>query len=784
MELLFLGRELRMTRSDDQKTGERQGVYRSLVISLFNENGTILTGAIASCAAVVMTATHIGSPVLWLIAFLTGAVGIARYCLGRAFNRIADPGSLSLSDIRKWDLRFSVGAIACTALLGAWCLFASLPGDPFPRFISVVVTFANIVGICTRSSALPRLVNLQLITMVGPMVAGLYITGDEYAVLGLLLIPFMFSLQRIAAAQRKILLDTIAQRQKAERLATQMHTALENVPQGVVMFDANGELEVSNGHIQSHTHRSALSLRGASADRMLTVLEKAGGADGADVLAIREWIHNSRERSIMHTMSIGHDERRVVRFRASRMVNGGFIATFEDVTREVVAENRIQHMTRFDRLTGLVNRSHLLFLLKEQMDQRRDDEAVVAMIINVRKFKKINDMMGYQVADLLLCEVAQRIEKVAGPDAICARFSSDEFMIVMRATGCEDLAVHTADLLEDAVNDTIMLHGRSVALSAKIGVSIARKQTTADELIKEAGLALAFAQNSDRHTWQMFDDAIGEQLEVKRQLEDSLRQAVEQGSFELNYQPIVDLKGKRVAVCEALIRWNHPTLGMVPPPTFLPVVEELNLMDELGAWVIRTACETCAGWSGNVGVAVNLSAAQFRNQGLISVVKSALADAKLDPERLELEVTETLMLHDVEEAIRQLNALKKLGVRISLDDFGTGYSSLSYMNQLPLDKVKIDRSFVTGLMSDTKSQTLITGISALGRGLDLTVVVEGVETLLELHRLMKHTQVDQVQGYLFSKPLDADTVGGLLKPKSSALREMLERIPDARKQAA
>ncbi|MEM9676448.1 MAG: GGDEF domain-containing phosphodiesterase, partial [Pseudomonadota bacterium] len=386
--------------------------------------------------------------------------------------------------------------------------------------------------------------------------------------------------------------------------------------------------------------------------------------------------------------------------------------------------------------------------------------------------------------DLLLCEVSERLSQTLPSNAVIGRFSNDEFMIAWNGDRDRDLAEHTADLVEEALNKTMTLGGRSVTVSCKIGVSVATEFTTSDSLIKEAGLALAAAEACEFRNWLVFDDTIGKQLEMKQLIEDGLRQAIDEGAFELNYQPIVDLKNKRVAVCEALVRWNHPTLGFVPPPVFLPIVEELNLMDELGAWVLRTACETCASWEGQTGVAVNLSAAQFRSHQLVDLVKTVLAETKLDARRLELEVTETLMLHDVDEAIRQLHALKKLGVRISLDDFGTGYSSLSYMNKLPLDKVKIDRSFVTGLMNDLKAQTLITGISALGHGLDLTVVVEGVETSMELRRLMKHAQVDQIQGYLFSKPLNSQAADVLFKPGSAVMKDMLAHIPDKIKLAA
>ncbi|MEL6743872.1 MAG: EAL domain-containing protein [Pseudomonadota bacterium] len=773
-----------MAHTTYHRSGDTQAVYRSLVISLFSENYTILAGAIASGTAIAMTAHYVGSLLLWVIAALTIVVGVARFMLGRTFNKIDDPKSLTTQQIAKWDFRFSVGAIACTSLLGAWCLVAALPGDPFPRFISVVVTFANIVGICTRSSALPRLVTWQLVTMVSPMVLGLYVTGDEYAILGVLLIPFMFSLHRIAAGQREILLENIAQRQKAEQLATQMHTALENVPQGIVMFDADGHLEVSNAHVQKMAGRSARSLEGATTERMLTLMQQSSGAEKADVEEIRTWLTKSTERTIAHTMNLGIDQRRIVRFRASRMDNGGFIGTFEDVTREVAAENRIQHMTRYDRLTGLINRSYLPLVLEETIQQREEGEHTVGLLVGVQKFKKINDMMGHQIADLLLCEVSERLSQTLPSNAVIGRFSNDEFMIAWNGDRDRDLAEHTADLVEEALNKTMTLGGRSVTVSCKIGVSVATEFTTSGSLIKEAGLALAAAEACEFRNWLVFDDTIGKQLEMKQLIEDGLRQAIDEGAFELNYQPIVDLKNKRVAVCEALVRWNHPTLGFVPPPVFLPIVEELNLMDELGAWVLRTACKTCASWEGQTGVAVNLSAAQFRSHQLVDLVKTVLAETKLDARRLELEVTETLMLHDVDEAIRQLHALKKLGVRISLDDFGTGYSSLSYMNKLPLDKVKIDRSFVTGLMNDLKAQTLITGISALGHGLDLTVVVEGVETSMELRRLMKHAQVDQIQGYLFSKPLNSQAADVLFKPGSAVMKDMLAHIPDKIKLAA
>ncbi|MEL6967001.1 MAG: EAL domain-containing protein [Pseudomonadota bacterium] len=773
-----------MSMPSSSRVQDREEVYRSLVISLFSENKTILTGAIASAAAMAMTAHHLDSLIIWLIAFATLVVGVGRFVQGRKFAALHDPAKLSAQQIRKWDISFSIGAIACTSLLGAWCFLAALPGDPFPRFVSVVVTFANIVGICTRSSALPRLVNFQLISMVVPMVAGLYITGDEYAVLGVLLIPFMISLQRIAQVQRRVLLNTIAERQRAEHIANNMHTALENIPQGVVMFDADGSLEVSNGHIQQMTQRTARSLQGTTTDRMLTLLQQTGNVDQAEIQTLRSWLKNSTERSFNQTLHLGHDKKRVVRFHASRMDKGGFIGTFEDITKEVAAESRIEHMTRYDRLTGLINRSYVTTLLSSELQTCPAAKTCAVLIVDLLKFKKISDMTGPQTADLILCEIAQRISRVVDPKALCARFSSDEFMVVLRSKYGLDEARHVADKLLDTISEPIVIRGHSITLSSKIGIALSDHDSHADGLIKQANVALAAAKASEDEAWMVFDEQIGKQLETQRQMEDAIRTALDNEAFELHYQPIVDLKNKKVALCEALVRWNDPQLGRVSPSQFLPLIEDMNLMDELGDWVIKTACHTCASWPGDAAVAVNLSAAQFRKGRLVSVIRDALDSSGLNPARLEIEVTETLMLNDVEAAVEQLNAVKALGVRVALDDFGTGYSSLSYMSKLPLDKVKIDRSFVTGVNQDPKLQLLITGIAALGHGLDLTVVVEGVETEMELRRLMANAQIDLIQGYYFSMPLDSIQTDTLFADQSDAMKQMLAKIPSASKRAA
>ncbi len=749
-------------------------VYQSLVHSLFLDNKVLMIGILANTGGIALSAWVTGNPLVYLIAAFLLLTGLGRVILTRAFEEAKNKRTVDAAECVFWERWFTLGAVVYTGTLGLWCLTANISGDPFMQIVSASVTFANVAGIVGRSYPLKRLVDLQLISIAVFVFSGMLWSGGYYLVLGVLLLPFIAGLSDIATWQRNTLLGNIIERRKAETLATQFHTTLNNVPQGICMFDSDRQLEVANRHILRLLGRSWKQVEGATVSNIICAFQNESGLQPVDAEKLHAWESSEQEAPFAHTFRLGRKDRETYRFIATPMENGGLVFTLENITKEVEAANQIDYMTRFDRLTGLMNRDRLSIHIAQQLDDCPSGEACAVILFNLHRFKMINDVYGHHVGDELLCKVAERLKSIVGPLGQCARFGGDEFAVVLRSEDAEDIARQLADQLTERMAESFKAGSRWHQISCSAGLAFVEhgsKQTTED-LLKQADLALLWAREDGGGTWQQFNQSMMKDIEEKQQLETDLRDAVTNGEFDLFYQPIADLEGKKVVVCEALMRWEHKKRGMIPPSTFIPIAESLGLISEMGAWLLKKACLDCASWPDHISVAVNLSPLQFRHGDIDQHVFDALGESGLAPERLELEITESSMLDNMDEAIAKLHAFKKTGVSVALDDFGTGYSSLSYMSRLPIDKLKIDRSFVSDMAQDEQSLTLMKAIVQMGHFLGLTVVAEGVETFAELNMLRRHAPVDLVQGYLFSKPVPGPALAPLLKTDCAELKQL------------
>ncbi len=769
-----------------EKEREKRAVHRSLVISVFADKAILIAGVVTTVLAMVLSGIYAESIAIYACAAVCLVVGTARAMLNYRFNRELDAERIKPGDFIHWERWFTAGAVLNVFIFGVWCVLASLSNNEFSRLVSVTVTFANLIGVCARSFPIERLVNMQLVAISVPLVLSLYMTGGAYHYLALLMVPYLFGLHRTAAIQRKTLLENINQRRTAESLAERFHTTLNNVPQGICMFDESGKLLVANEHIGRFLGRSSKSVERSTMGHLIDLMESQLCVDPTHTATMRKWLTTRSHVPLCITSQLGDAPQKTVRFRASTMQDGGTICTFEDISKEVRAADQIDWMTRFDRLTGLMNRDQLSISLKEEIDALNEDQDCAVVLINIDHFKQINDMQGHHFGDLLLCEVSDRIKRVCNGVGTCARFSGDEFAVVISDRNALDVATNIADLVISSLGASMNIEGRKLHIGCTIGIAITEQESlnTGEVLLKYADTALLWAKRDGRGEWRVFNSQMSDELNQQRALENDLRAAVTNNEFMAVYQPIVSVDRKAVATCEALMRWNHPRLGFVPPSKFIPIAEDLGLVVEMGNWMLEQACMDCAKWPGNTTVAVNLSPLQFKQGDLVQSVRDALTASQLEPHRLELEITESLMLHDMGSTVDKLNELKKMGVRISLDDFGTGFSSLSYMNNLPLDKVKIDRSFVVDIRPDSKSLTLVQAITTLGQKLGLSVVVEGVETVEELSVLLASARPNEIQGYLFSKPVNNEELTDLLVVENLAALKMLSPLYSALKAAA
>ena len=418
------------------------------------------------------------------------------------------------------------------------------------------------------------------------------------------------------------------------------------------------------------------------------------------------------------------------------------------------AEKKISFLSLHDKMTGLPNRSGFYEALKHSIDSAkdaRDDFAV--LLIDLDGFRKINDLAGYSAGDKILINVVNRLNKYKMTGSVLARMAGDEFAMILPGVGSASEAAQFAKLFQDELALPYDVLGEEVFCSSSIGIAFGPdRELDAESLLKNARLALYRAKEEGGKTFRFFEPEMDNDLQRVRQLEKYLAHALKRDEFEIYYQPQVELCGGKIKGYEALLRWHHPEMGMVSPIDFIPVLEESKMILEVGEYVLRRACIEALEWSNGETVAVNLSPVQFEHQDIARMVKDVLKDTGFPGERLELEITESILMSDTEKTIRCLSELKKLGVQIAMDDFGTGYSSLSYISKFEFDKIKIDRSFITLIQSDERARAIITTIIGLGRSLDIMITAEGIETKEQL-LLIQAAGCHFGQGYLFGKPM-------------------------------
>jgi diguanylate cyclase (GGDEF)-like protein len=455
-------------------------------------------------------------------------------------------------------------------------------------------------------------------------------------------------------------------------------------------------------------------------------------------------------------------ERRVEE-RTGRLVEVNQRLKVEIANREE-SQAKSQYLAYHDSLTGLGNR----LLFKDQLEKALNDVSVTphpvaVLFLDLDGFKAVNDTLGHSIGDLLLKSVAAKLRDILQRTDRIARLGGDEFAILQVSAPQPGSSIALAEKIIEIVGQPCCIDGHDVTVGASIGIAVAHPgDINTETFLKSADLAMYSAKSEGRGTYRMFDPEMDAIVQARRGLERDMRTALVQDGFRLFYQPLVNLQTKKVTTFEALMRWQHPARGSVPPSIFIPVAEEMGLIVQLGEWALRQACMEAMEWPDGICVSVNLSPLQFSKGNLVSTVMSALASSGLPASRLELEITESVLLEKSERNISILNQLRHLGVRISMDDFGTGYSSIGYLRSFPFDKIKIDRSFVKDVLVDEGSLAIVRAIAGLGVSFGMITTAEGVETVEQMQRLNLEGCIE-VQGYLFSKPIPSNEIAGLLE---------------------
>ena len=454
------------------------------------------------------------------------------------------------------------------------------------------------------------------------------------------------------------------------------------------------------------------------------------------------------------------------------MPGGGWVATHVDVTEQRRSEAKIIHMAQHDALTELPNRVRMRVRMDHALAITREGGSGLAVLmLDLDRFKEVNDTLGHPTGDKLLQAVAARLLECVRETALIARLGGDEFAVIDYVTNPVVEATALADKISHALCEPFDLGDHQVTIGTSIGIAIApRDGTDPDEILKSADLALYSAKSGGRGSFRFFEPELDQLMHARRNLERDMREALAKGEFELHYQPIINAASGEPSGFEALLRWHHPQRGLIMPAEFIPLAEETGFIMPLGEWVLRAGCAEAARWPADLKIAINLSPAQFRSKELVSIIVGALANSGVAPQRLELEVTETVIMHDSEAVFAALDQLQKLGVRIALDDFGTGYSSLGLLQKFPFDKIKIDRSFVSAL-SDAKeeSRLIARAVVRFAVSLGRTTTAEGVETKEQLD-LLRAEACTEIQGYYLGRPMDGAKVLTMLRAQVQTVR--------------
>ena len=538
--------------------------------------------------------------------------------------------------------------------------------------------------------------------------------------------------------------------------------AINNMTQGLLLFDAESRLIVCN---QSYIAMYGLSpeiVKPGIALRDIIGHRKEIGAFSGDA----DEYCNVLSRSLMEGRTSRNQtetpDGRTIQIVNKPVAGGGWVATHEDVTERRRAEKQIQHLAHYDALTDLPNRALFHERLRDELGRATTNRQLALLYIDIDEFKSVNDTLGHQAGDELLQSVAASLRRHARPNEFIARLGGDEFAVMQTAVGNQAEIIGLVARVMEAIRAPFECLGHRVTSDASVGIAVAPQHGSGlDQILKNADLAMYAAKSAGRRTWRFFEPAMDARVKARRTLEMDIRQALIDGAFEVYYQPCVSLEDNNVTGCEALVRWRHPERGMISPADFIPVAEETGLINELGEWVLNTACKDAMSWPGDFKLAVNVSPVQFKSGSLALKIAAALAASRLPPKRLELEITEAVLIRDDDTALAVLHQLRALGVRIALDDFGTGYSSLSYLQRFPFDKIKIDRCFINDLTTRGGS-SIVQAVVNIAAAREMMTLAEGVETS-EQRESLRALGCTEMQGFLFSRPVPAAEIVRLLR---------------------
>jgi diguanylate cyclase (GGDEF)-like protein len=753
-------------------------IRAALIESLFAPISSLIVGAVGCAMVGALVAVRVGDPLIMANSIAIFSVGMVRVASAFLYRKYKKSDKAAVTKL--WERIYEYGAWGFSALLGLLCWLTIAQTTDVSLQLSVTATSIGYASaISGRNAGRPFIAVGQLALCTLPMAIALLLYPSWiHKTLGIVALLFIYGMMDITLSIRDIIIQALTMTRKEaalaarfEKQANRFDIALNNMSHGLCMLDEQDRMQVWNKRFVELLHLQNVPIRvGMHVSHLVRHSIRAGNHKLRSIKQVFGELAVALQRDEFDQFFISPDGERTLALARRMMFDGGSVVILEDVTERKRAQERIEHLARFDELTGLANRTQFHERINEMLAAvHRSKNRIAIHLIDLDRFKSINDTLGQPIGDKLLKQVASRLSTEIGRADMITRFGGDEFVVLQTGSPNHQDAKSLALRLAATLNDPFDIDGHRVDIGASIGVAMAPEDgTDADQLLKKADMALYAAKKLGGGGHHFFAAEMEDAAQKRRALELDLREALASQQFTLNFQPLIDLRSGRVTTCEALVRWTHPERGNVSPAVFIPIAEETGLIVALGEWVLNRACIEAAAWPKGVKVAVNLSPVQFRDRGLVLQVVSALSKSGLPPQRLELEVTERLLLEDSDGTLAAMEQLNKLGVSLSLDDFGTGYSSLNYLRKFPFQKIKIDQCFIRDHGNEHEARAIIGAIASLGAGLNKIVVAEGIETEEQM-KLVKAQGVHEGQGYLFGRPMSAEAIRARLElPVSEA----------------
>lgn len=766
---------------------------RTFLDSLHSNRLTLLHGTIGQCLSSLLFWVNVGDLFYLGMAAFAWVVWVGRHGYMKAYDRhrIFLMSAGTARDLRRWNLYYMIGTGATGLIIGGLASYSiAMHPQTWASGVSLALALGMMISVIGRNYGSTANVWLVLSLVFIPIIAALLYHGattDPVMGLGiaLLLVPFALSTKSMTFAVRQRFLEADHAFKNVDRLKQMFYDAISNMPDGLLVVSHTGELRFAT--------RNARNLFGISEDSVVegkTVAEllevgvrkgtfPPGQATRCE-LAIHGLLKGVSLSEVVRLrddlfieFSIGQDEAKLLRDASD---DDSFVMICADVTDRIKSADRVAYLANYDMLSGLPNRRHMRELIAEAHDAMTSGRNIAFCVFDVDKFKDINDSLGHLAGDEVIRLVGRSMIDIKEryPSLIVSRLGGDEFVMALPDIGRDFPTSAFFDNAFATICREYDILGKQVDVRCSGGVIVSTGEAFQfDEAYTRADLALyqvKQVKRSDRDSflrWKLFDDEMEASFKKDQQVRMELTEAIAEGRFPVLYQPMFSPDGLQIETFEALARWERPGIGIVGPDQFIPIAESMNIIGDITRHVIERACLDCAAWAGDAAVSVNLSVLDLARYEILDLISNALRRADLPSTRLQVEITESVFLKDTEKAKKILTSLHAMGVKTAIDDFGTGYSNLSHINELPLDKVKIDKSFIKDIDRDEKSRQLFEAIVSMGKKLNLGVIVEGVETPEQLAHI-NEIGVDLIQGFIFGRPMDSDAAGQLLATTANA----------------